>query len=156
MTVVNAYEIVQQAIPKGTFHEGSLETGQAPYPGQNVTKNSDGTYSAGAGSSDGAQAEVNLLREDVFNGSPSSVAYASGAHCFMYIPAIGDQVYVLCMNTTGTSQVYTAGETIMLDHTTGKGKPVTGSPAYVPYVCVQGTTDADSTADQLVLCRRIA
>lgn len=153
MTVVNAQEIVAQSIPKGRFHEGTLYTSSAPFPGTNLQINADGTYQAWGGTAT-IRDEINLLREDVFNGATSATQYTAGTHCFMYIPGPGDLCYVLCKNTTGTSQVFTVGELLALDSSSGKFVPQTSTN--VPYFkVVTATTDANSTADQLVLARRI-
>jgi hypothetical protein len=142
--------IVVSGDPKGHFVEGVLTTGATPKPGTCVSLISAGTYSLYTGV-DGEQGPIVVLCEDWGQGKTPTSAYADSDRFLGYTPVAGDELQMLFGNATGTGDDVAIGDKLIIDGSTGKVIPTTGSPESEPFVALEAIVDP--VADQLILCR---
>ena len=95
-----------------------------------------------------------LLPNDLI-GQIATTAYVTGERCFLYFPAMGEELNCLLKDITGTAsdQDYAIGDYLEVDDGTGKLQDAsagTGQNYSTPFVLLETITDL--AADQLVHC----
>lgn len=144
--------IVLSADPKGVFIEGYVSG--TPKPGTMMEVQTpfhkDGVhlwrvYQPGT---DGERRPVVILREDILQGKGVGDAYVSGSRCFLYAPAMGEELNVLYKNVAGTADDLAAGTLLIADSGTGLFIATTGTVESEPFLSLAAITDP--TADELV------
>lgn len=149
-------EIIVSANPRGVFQEGTvngaLKPGTCVQIDVSEGLNSQGrpqweAYNADA---DGNQRLVAVLLPDTLRGKTATDAYVSGDHCFVYIPAPGEELNMLIADVAGTADDHAFGEILIIDDGTGKLVATTGSPESEPFQLLEVITDPE--ADTLAHC----
>ncbi len=150
--------------PKGVFLEGFIGSGVTPKPGTimeivqatvavggRFTYKPAGTDAASGSrgmSADGDRIAIIVLREDYLQGKTTADAYAAGDRCFLYCPAVGEEINVLKLDVSGTGDDFAIGDKLIVDDGTGKVLLSASTPESEPFICLETVTDP--TADQLV------
>ena len=146
--------IVVSPNPKGHCVEGVIAVGETPKPGtvvqiQVATALQGGrhTWELYNVAADGSRPSgpIIILTEDLHQGRTMETAYAAGERAFGYIPLPGDELNLLIGATVvaGTATI-AAGTVLIIDDTTGKFIPTTGSPEMENAMTLEATTDADA------------
>lgn len=148
--------IVVENNPKGVFLEGTMDG--TPKPGTmmelkpaTVAVGGKWTYRVYQPGTDGERRLVAILLEDSLQGKLATDAYVTGTRCFMYCPAMGEEMNVLKGDVAGTGDDLAIGDMLIADTGTGKFIKTTGSPESEPFECLETVTDP--TADQLIHVR---
>lgn len=142
--------------PLGMFLEGTVVG--TPFPG------TVGQVAAGVAPISGdfswgiynptADADPRIIAvfiEDSDQGFPYNIAYTSGTHCFLYVPANGEFLNMLMTAAAGTggANIYTVGERLGVKAGTGlvyAGAPSAGASTPVasgtmsPFMCMEAIT----------------
>ena len=156
-------KIIVSAEPKGRFLEGYISG--TPKPGTVVelkwtTAIKGGRWTweaavttAATGANHGMAANgdrlpITILVNDELRGKLITDAYVDGDRCFLYQPAIGEEVNVLVANLAGTADDHTIGEKMMVEDGTGKMLVSVGAIEAEPFVLLENITDpvADTLA----------
>jgi len=148
--MVRGNEIIVSANPRGVFMEGTL-TAITPKPGTvlqiDASAGLDGngrhTYELYNADLDGGRPKGPLfvLLPDTLRGVLATVAYASAAHCFLYIPVPGDELNMLVLNLAGTADDHPLGEMLIPQDATGKLIATVGSAEIEPFTLLEAITD---------------
>ena len=91
-----------------------------------------------------------LLAQDEF-GQLTGVNSVVGTAIRMYVPRAGEDINVLCAESSGTGNQYNIGDRLILNTVGGWLIEATGSPQEVPYNCME---TIHITGQGLVWCRR--
>lgn len=150
-------EIIVSANPRGQFEEGTISG--TPKPGTVMqvaaaTAPVSGrfTWEVYDLAADANRGPIAVLLPDSLQGTLATVAYTTGARCFLYFPAMGELLNMLVANIAGTSDTFAIGDKLIVDDGTGKLIATTGSPEAEPFDCME-TVSTALTADTLTLCR---
>lgn len=151
-------EIIVTAEPRGIFLEGFVSgtpkpgtcmqvvAGTEPIGGQHTWEVFDQTEDAQA-------SLIAVLLPDKLQGKMATDAYVTGDRCYLYCPAMGEDVNMLLKNETGTADTHTIGERLSVDDGTGKlvTTAVGTGAGSVPFICME--TLAALMADKLAWCK---
>lgn len=145
--------IIISADPKGEFKEGIVSG--TPKPGTVMEISSftmvGGRFTWQAFSpTSGNRRLIAVLLPDDLQGQLASSAYVTGTRCFLYCPVAGEELNMLLADVAGTADDHTAGETLIVQTTTGKLIATTGSPQSEPFRLCETVTDP--TSDTLAHC----
>lgn len=143
--------IIISADPQGKFLEGALTTGYTPKPGTCMQQDSSGNWLPGTPGADGSAQEVVILLPDYMSGQAPTTAYIDSAHCFLYVPANGDELNLLVANIAGTGDTHLQQERLMIQASSGK-LIINSSGAMVPFTLLEAISSA-LTVDTLSLVR---
>lgn len=138
--------------PNGRFVTGILSG--VCYPGMQLQLKAgvepiNGNFTYEACSTAGANQPAFILLEDISQGVNPTTAYASGDLAQLYVPISGDELNLLYLNISGTSDAFTIGEKVIVN-TAGKFIATTGTP-FKNHQCEE--TVAAIAADTLVCTR---
>lgn len=146
--------IIISADPQGKFLEGIVSG--TPKPGTVLeiltyfTAGRRHTWRAFQPGTDGQRRVIAVLLEDSFQGKLYSDAYVTGTRCRMYVPLAGEELNMLIADVAGTGDVHTAGDTMIVQSSTGKLIVTTGTPQSEPFRLQEG--EAAPTADTWLAC----
>lgn len=152
-------EIIVSADPRGHMIEGFIGAGLTPKPGTimqiqiaTALKGGRHTWELYNADADGGRPKgpFIVLLPDFLQGRLSTTAYAAAEKCFGYIPLPGDELNLLLKDLAGTSDDYSAGETLIVDDATGLLISTTGSPETEVAFLLENVTNL--TADTLGWC----
>jgi hypothetical protein len=136
--------IVVSSNPKGVFLEGTIDDTSKPGTLMQIEAkaflNGEPFWQAASIGTDGFPALIAVLREDILQGFLPTQAYVSGTRCFLYCPAMGEDVNVLVGEGAGTANTFAIGDYFMLDSDAGVLIPASGSPASRPFQCMETVT----------------
>ena len=138
--------IILSADHKGRFIEGIISGTPKPgvimelYTGAQVGgRNYWRVYTSGT---NGKRQLPAILLPDNLQGFSYDRAYVSGERCFLYVPALGEEFNMLCLDVgTGTGENLTVTQVYTI--ATGSGKLIigTGSETWRPFIQVEATAD---------------
>lgn len=145
--------IIVSAQPKGVYVEGTMSGTPKPGTMMEQTSNAaDGnerfTFQVYQPGTDGDRRLPLILLPDSAVGQLETTAYVTGANCFMYVPAVGEEMNILFGNAAGTGDDVAVGGLLIADTGTGKFIPTTGTPESEPFQAKEALVDP--TADQLL------
>lgn len=146
--------IIVSSDPKGVFLEGTISG--TPKPGTCMEISSFTlvggrfTWQIYSPGTDGLRRLVAILLPQDESGQLVSTAYESGQSGKLYVPQAGEEFNMLLKDISGTGDDHTAGETLIIDDTTGKLIATTGSPQSEPFRLLETITDP--TSDTLAWC----
>lgn len=149
-------EIIVSANPRGVFLEGTISGALKPGTvvqidvSEGIDDRGNFTWEAYNTSADGEQRMIAVLLPDTLRGKLATEAYTDGDHCFVYIPAAGEQLNMLIGDVAGTADDHAFGELLIVDDGTGELVATTGTPESEPFMLLEAITDP--TADTLAHC----
>lgn len=138
-------EIVVSSDPKGVFLEGivvgtpkpgtimEIKPGVAPASGRFQ-------WQAFQTPADGKPAIIAVLLPDSLQGKLNTDAYVTLTRCFLYCPAMGEDLNVLRLDIAGTADDVAIGDLFMVDNPTGK-LIANSSGGSVPFIALETITD---------------
>lgn len=92
-------------------------------------------------SADGVEALIAVLLPDHLQGKTATDAYVTGTRCFLYCPAMGEELNVLVAAPgTGTGNSFAIGDRLMVDDGTGL-LVADSSGDSVPFVVLETVAD---------------
>lgn len=149
-------EIVVSANRRGVSFEGTIAASITPKPGTlmqldpSVAIDGGGrfTWKLYAPGTDGLALPTVVLLADQLRGKLATEAYAAGDRCFLYCPAMGEELNMLLLDISGTADDHTIGELLVADTGTGKLVADTGSPQTKMFQLLETVTNpvADTLA----------
>lgn len=151
---MNRNVIVVSGDPKGHFIEGTLGSGVAPKPGTCLQVKDGATLVQGRPQYElwNGKPEVIIVRENDLMGQGVDTAYPTAGHFFGYIPMPGDEVQVRMKDISGTADNFTAGESVAIEATSGKGIAGVGTANFqTVFTSLENVTGV--AAEGLLLCR---
>jgi len=148
-------EIIVSGEPRGVFLEGFVSGTPKPGTVMQIVAGTEPvggrhTWEAYNADADGNQRLAAVLLPDQLQGKLATDAYASGDRCYLYAPAMGEELNMLVANISGTGDAFAIGDILMVDDGTGKLIATTGSPESEPFIVLE--TVAALAADALVWC----
>lgn len=149
-------EIIVSANPRGVFLEGTLSGALKPGTvvqidvSEGIDSNGNFSWEAYNADADGNRRLIAVLLPDTLRGKLATEAYTSGDHCFVYVPAPGEQLNMLIADVAGTADDHAFGELLIVDDGTGKLIATTGTPESEPFMLLEAITDP--TTDTLAHC----
>lgn len=149
-------EIIVSANPRGVFLEGTLSGALKPGTvvqidvSEGIDSNGNFSWEAYNADADGNRRMIAVLLPDTLRGKLATEAYTSGDHCFVYVPAPGEQLNMLIADVAGTADDHAFGELLIVDDGTGKLIATTGTPESEPFMLLEAITDP--TTDTLAHC----
>jgi hypothetical protein len=90
---------------------------------------------------DGNRLPICILLPDHLQGKTMTDAYADGDRCFLYFPALGEELNMLLENQSGTADDFIPGSKLIVDDGTGKLLISAGTPEAEPFICQETVTD---------------
>lgn len=125
---------------------GALAPGTIVQISNTATVNGRHTFEVYAPGTDGNQRPIFVLDIDHEQGKIATDAYTDGARCFVYAPAMGDELNVLWSAAgTGTGDAVAIGDLGIVDTGTGYLVTTTGSPESEPFQALEAVSDVVST-----------
>lgn len=143
-------EILLSCSPAGHQTEGIFD--EVVYPGQNVEM-VPGSPEAGGRKhwrrarpgADGARCGIHIVLFDFLQGRTENMPYAVNERGFIYTPVMGEEMNIrVSISGTGTGDEVEPQDGFMVDDTTGNFIPITGSPDFIPWRCMEDAPDIDS------------
>lgn len=139
-------EIIVTAEPKGVFKEGIIHG--TPKPGtlmqvrNTATIGGRHTWEPYAPGSDGDRALIAVLLPDHLQGKTATDAYTTGTRGFVYCPALGEELNMLCTAPgTGTGDSVAIGQKFIGKNATGLLIKTTGTPEQEPFEALEAIDD---------------
>lgn len=138
-------EVIVTANPRGVHGEGIIVG--TPKPGICVSLVNQTPvegrfyYEPWNGAASGERSEVVVLTEDFYQGRAKEDAYATGSRCFLYWPAMGEELKMLFKDEAGTADDHAIGEKIIIEDGTGLMIPSASTPEMEPFVLLEAITD---------------
>lgn len=146
--------IILSSNPKGVFLEGTISGTDKPGTCMEVVAATEPvagrfTYRFQQPTNDTDPRATIVLLEDSEQGKLVTDAYVTGTRCFLYCPALGEELNMRVKDISGTGDDHAIGDRFAVDHTTGK-LIVATTANRAPFVCLETATDP--TADALLRC----
>jgi len=147
--------IILASEPRGVFLEGIISGTDKPGTVMQVLAATEPvgerfTWTVFDAAADGDQRLIAVLLPKDNEGGLATAAYVTGDRCFLYIPAMGEELNMLVANVGGTGDSFAISDIMMVDDGTGKLIATTGGPESEPFIIME--TVAALTADTLVRC----
>jgi len=140
-------EIILSANPRGVEKEGIVYG--TPKPGtvmqiKAATEPVGGrhTWEVYNASADGDQRIIAVLLPDQLQGKIATDAYVTGSRCFLYCPAMGEELNMLVSAAgTGTGDSVAIGDLLIVDDGTGLLVATSSGEESEPFVVMETLTD---------------
>jgi len=114
---------------------------------EGIDTNGNFTWEAYNAAADGNQRLIAVLLPSELKGAIATAAYVNGDHCFVYVPAAGEQLNCIVGDVAGTGDDHAFGDLLIVDDGTGELVATTGTPESEPFILLEAITDP--TADTL-------
>ena len=133
-------------IVRGTAADGSGRHTWEPY-GTTAASGNEGV------AADGDKRVIAVLLEDLEQGKTYNDAYVTGTRCFLYFPAMGEELNMLVENQTGTgsNDDYGVGDLLQVDDGTGKLIQTDSNAESEPFQILEAAADVAADAHYWVM-----